>query len=89
MPLLYELYWEKKDFAGFEGFGGHAWVQAYIGGDEDGKWIGLDAAFKAAGLGGYGPGHIALALGNGNPEDFFNLVNIIGQFEIKKVTVNK
>ena len=75
-----------KNFAGLQHrFGGHAWVQAYVGG----KWIGLDAAFKSAGLGGYGPGHIALASGNGNPEDFFNLVTTIGLFKIDKVTVSR
>lgn len=73
--------------AGFENgaFGGHAWVQAYV----SDKWIGLDAAFKSAGLGGYDPGHIALSAGNGNPEDFLNLVSTIGQFKIDKVIVNK
>ncbi len=66
------------------GFGGHAWVQAYL----DGRWVGLDASFKSAGLGGYDAGHITLAVGNGNPEDFINLVNTMGQFKIDKVTVN-
>ncbi|HUT31003.1 MAG TPA: transglutaminase-like domain-containing protein [Sedimentisphaerales bacterium] len=64
-------------------FGGHAWVQACVGD----KWVGLDAAFKSAGLGGYDPGHIALAVGNGDPEDFFNLLGTIGQFKIEKVVV--
>ena len=74
-----------KTFAGLEDrFGGHAWVQAYIGG----KWIGLDAAFKSAGLGGYDPGHIALSIGNGNPEDFLNLVSTIGRFKIEKVILS-
>jgi hypothetical protein len=63
-------------------------VQAYIG-SESGKWIGLDAAFKSAGRGNYGPGHIALAVGNGDPEGFFDLVNTLGQFKIDKVIVNK
>ncbi len=74
-----------KDFAGLQGFGGHAWTQAYVGG----KWVGLDAAFKGTGRGGYDAGHIALAVGNGNPEDFFNLVTTLGQFKIDKVIVNK
>jgi hypothetical protein len=75
-----------KDFAGFQDrFGGHAWVRAYVGG----KWVGLDASFKGAGLGGYGAGHIAEAFGNGAPEDFFALINIVGQFKIDKVIVNK
>ncbi len=67
------------------GFGGHAWVQVYLGD----KWVGLDAAFKGADLGAYDAGHIALAVGGGNPEDFLNLVNTMGQFKIEKVTVNK
>jgi len=67
------------------GFGGHAWAQAYIGG----KWIGLDAAFKSAGLGGFDAGHITLAEGNGNPEDFLNLINTLGLFKINRVEVYK
>lgn len=83
-----------EEFAGRQnGFGGHAWVQAYIGGDpasrEPGKWVGLDPAFKGTGRGGYDPGHIALAIGNGNLEDFFNLVTTLGQFRIDKVMVNR
>jgi transglutaminase-like putative cysteine protease len=66
-------------------FGGHAWTEAYVGG----KWIGIDSAFKGAGLGGYGPGHIALATGNGNPENFFAIANSMGQFKIEKVEVVK
>ena len=68
-----------------DGFGGHAWTQAYIGD----KWIGLDAAFKGAGLGGYDAGHITLAAGSGNPEDFINLINTMGQFKIDRVEVKK
>ena len=75
-----------KDYAGMQDrFGGHAWVQAYIGG----KWVGLDAAFMSTGRNGYGPGHIALASGNGNPEAFIALVGTMGQFEITKATVNR
>jgi hypothetical protein len=73
------------DFAGMRGFGGHAWVQAYIGD----KWVGLDAAFKSSGRGGYDAGHIALAEGNGEPIDFFNLATSLGRFKIEKVTVNR
>ena len=64
-------------------FGGHAWVQAYIGD----KWVGLDSSFKKAGRGGFDAGHIALAVGSGNPEDFFRLVNTFGQFKIDRVEV--
>jgi hypothetical protein len=73
------------DFASHQGFGGHAWVQAYIGD----KWVGLDASFKGAGRGGYDAGHIALAVGNGEPVDFFNLASTLGQFKIDKVTVER
>jgi hypothetical protein len=75
----------KQDSFENGAFGGHAWVQAYIGD----KWVGLDAAFKSAELGGYDPGHIALSVGNGNPEDFLSLVGTIGRFKIEKVIVNK
>jgi hypothetical protein len=68
-----------------DGFGGHAWAQAYVGD----KWVGLDAAFRGAGLGGYDAGHITLAEGSGNPEDFINLVNTMGQFEIERVVVER
>ena len=67
------------------GFGGHAWTQAYIGG----KWVGLDAAFRGTGRGGYDAGHITLAAGSGNPEDFLNLLNTMGQFKIDRVEVKK
>jgi hypothetical protein len=74
-----------EDFAGLQGFGGHAWNQAYVGG----KWIGLDAAFKGTGRGGYDAGHIALAAGGGEPADFLNMASILGQFKIEKVTVSR
>jgi len=74
-----------EDFAGLKGFGGHAWTQAYLGG----KWVGLDAAVKGTGRGGYGPGHIALAIGNGEPADFFNLVTTLGLFSIDQIIVNR
>ncbi len=71
-----------KAFAGRENvFGGHAWVEAYVGD----KWIGLDATRAPK---GFGPGHIALAIGNGEPADFFNLVTTLGQFKIDKVIIN-
>jgi hypothetical protein len=74
-----------EDFAGLQGFGGHAWTQAYVGG----RWIGLDAAFKGTGRGGYDAGHIALAAGGGEPADFLNMASILGQFKIDKVTINR
>ena len=73
------------NFAGRQGFGVHAWTQAYVGD----KWIGLDAAFKSAGRDGYDPGHIALAVGDGEPGDFFNLEATLGQFEIEKLVVKR
>ena len=67
------------------GFGGHAWTQVYIGD----KWYNIDAAFRSAGWGGYDAGHIALSIGNGNPEDFLNIVNTLGHFKIEKIDVKK
>ena len=72
-----------QEFADHEGFGGHAWTQAYVGG----KWIGLDAAFKGGGRGGYDAGHIALAVGNGEPADFFNMASALGAFTIESLEV--
>ena len=64
-------------------FGGHMWVEVYIGD----TWIGLDATLSEQG--GFGPGHIALARGDGEPTDFFGLVNTLGCFEIEKITLTK
>ncbi|UCD48895.1 MAG: transglutaminase domain-containing protein [Phycisphaerales bacterium] len=72
-----------QDFAGHEGFGGHAWTQAHVGD----RWIGLDAAFKGSGRGGHDAGHIALAVGNGEPGDFFNMASALGAFKIEKLEV--
>jgi len=74
-----------SNFGGHQGFGGHAWTHAYVGG----KWIGLDAAFRGAGRGGYDAGHIALAAGDGEPGDFFNLAATLGQFKIEKLVLKK
>jgi hypothetical protein len=74
-----------ENFAGRSGFGGHAWTEAYIGG----KWVGLDSAFKAGGRGGFDAGHIALAAGDGEPADFFNIATTLGRFKIEKVAVNR
>jgi hypothetical protein len=74
-----------EDFGGRDGFGGHAWTEAYIGG----KWVGLDSAFKAGHRGGYDAGHIALAMGNGEPADFFNIATTLGRFKLEKITVSQ
>ena len=66
-------------------FGGHAWTEAYIGN----RWVGLDSAFKSTGRGGYDAGHIALATGSGELEDYFSLLFNLGQFEIEKVDVQR
>lgn len=60
-------------------FGGHMWTEVYIAD----KWIGLDATRSEQN--GFGPGHIALAHGNGDPTDFFGLVNTLGCFKIEKI----
>jgi len=81
-----------KEFAGIEGFGGHAWARAYVGGDKQGRggrWIGLDAAFKSGGRGGYDAGHIALATGDGEPGAFFNMASALGQFTIENIKIQR
>jgi len=72
-----------NDFEGKTGFGGHAWTEAYIGS----KWVGLDSAFKAGALGKFDAGHIALASGNGEPANFFNIATTLGKFRVEKITV--
>lgn len=62
-------------------FGGHMWTEVWLG---DG-WYGLDATRSEEG--GFGAGHIALAHGNGDPIDFFGLVNTLGCFEIEKISI--
>jgi len=54
-------------------FGPHAWVQVYIGG----RWFSLDAA-----LAGFDAGHIALGFGDGDPLDFFGIVNTLGNLKM-------
>lgn len=61
-------------------FGPHAWAEAYVGD----KWVGLDATRSPQ---GFGPGHIMLATGNGDPGDFFGMISTLGQFKIEKVEV--
>lgn len=59
-------------------FGGHAWTQANIGG----KWINLDATRVPR----ENPaGYILLGMGNGDPQDFFGMVNTLGCFTIESV----
>jgi hypothetical protein len=64
-------------------FGGHMWTEVYL----DGEWVWLDATRSQQA--GAGPGYIALTYGNGDPTDFFGLVNTLGCFEIQKITLNK
>jgi hypothetical protein len=72
------------DFMGRSGFGGHAWVEANVGG----KWVGLDSTFTKGGR-GFDAGHIALASGNGEPADFFNIATTLGRFKIEKIMVER
>jgi len=58
----------------------HAWVEVRIAS----KWIGLDAT-----QGRTGPGHIAQAVGDGEPADFLGMFNTMGNFKIEKVTITK
>lgn len=54
----------------------HAWTQALI----DGQWISYDAA-----LGQFDSGHIALSYGDGDPWNFYDGVNTLGNFVIDSI----
>ena len=54
----------------------HAWAQAYV----DGHWQSFDAA-----LAGFDAGHIALAVGNGDPWKFFAGFNTLGRIRVDAV----
>jgi transglutaminase-like putative cysteine protease len=72
-----------EEFAGRRNvFGGHAWNQVYVGN----KWVDLDASKATR---GFGPGYITLAVGNGDPADFFGMVSTLGYFKIEKITINQ
>jgi len=72
-----------KEFAGRKNvFGCHAWSEVYVGD----KWIGLDATRAPN---GFGPGHIALAAGDGDSADLLGLASTLGRFKIDKVIINK
>jgi transglutaminase-like putative cysteine protease len=58
----------------------HAWTMVYI----KNKWISIDAA-----MGRFGSGHILIELGNGDPEEFINLVNILGSVKIIEMEISK
>jgi hypothetical protein len=61
-------------------FGGHAWAEARVGG----KWVYLDATRNGA-----TPGHIAEAVGDGGPTEFFGVLGTMGKFTISEATVTK
>jgi hypothetical protein len=56
----------------------HAWAQAWI----DGRWTSFDAA-----LGGFDSGHIALAVGSGDPATFYGSINLLGNLKIRSIEV--
>lgn len=57
-------------------FGGHAWTRVFL----DDKWVSLDAA-----LGGFDTGHLALTISSGDPSDFFQIIDFIGDMEITAI----
>jgi len=61
-------------------FAPHAWFRVFLGG----KWVDYDAALRA-----YDAGHIALAAGGGDPEDFFSVIGTLGYFKIVDVSVKR
>jgi hypothetical protein len=54
----------------------HAWTEAYV----DGRWQGFDAA-----LNGFDAGHIALAIGDGDPVRYFAGVALLGHLRITAI----
>jgi len=66
-----------SEFAGQRGvFVPHAWIEART---EKG-WTGYDAA-----LGEFNSGHIALALGDGDPTRFYASINMLGSMQISAI----
>lgn len=63
-------------------FGAHVWTEAYVGD----KWMSIDATRPPD---GFGPGHIKLATGNGEPSDFFGMINTLGYFKIEKIELER
>jgi hypothetical protein len=63
-------------FAGKEQvFVPHAWAQAFV----DGRWQSFDAA-----LAGFDAGHIALAVGDGDPWRFYSGLDMLGRIELRR-----
>ena len=54
----------------------HAWTEAYV----DGRWQGFDAA-----LSGFDAGHIALAVGDGDPVRYFAGVALLGRLRVDRI----
>jgi hypothetical protein len=73
--LYIDEYDGKKDV-----FFGHAWTQAYIGG----KWVQLDGTRHTI-----GPTRIAMAVGSGDPDEFFGMISTFGNFKIASATIEK
>jgi transglutaminase/protease-like cytokinesis protein 3 len=61
-------------------FGAHMWAEVFL----DGKWFPIDPTRAPS---GFSASHLTLARGDGNPTDFFSLVNTLGCFKIEKVTL--
>ena len=54
----------------------HAWAQAWV----DGRWQSFDAA-----LSGFDAGHIALAIGDGDPWRFYSGLEMLGRIDLRKI----
>lgn len=54
----------------------HAWTQAWI----DGRWQSFDAA-----LDGFDAGHLALAVGDGDPSRFYAGISLLGRLSIREI----
>lgn len=54
----------------------HAWTQAWV----DGRWQSFDAA-----LDGFDAGHLALAVGDGDPSRFYAGISLLGRLSIREI----
>jgi hypothetical protein len=71
--LAYAPRWAGRDHV----FVPHAWVEAWTGD----RWEAFDAAIPE----GFGSGHLALAVGDGEPAGFFAAVGLLGNLAIDAI----
>lgn len=71
--LAYAPRWAGRDHV----FVPHAWVEAWTGS----RWEGFDAALPE----GFGSGHLALAVGDGEPSGFYAAIGLLGTLRVSTI----